>query len=105
MHANSQGCSDAGVCTMNTGRRIRITPSLLPIYHLANDKFTDADGIEKEIANSHGLTLNGNVYFDYNLNGKSGLQISVGAPFFAREARPDGLTRSFVLNLEYRIKL
>jgi hypothetical protein len=28
----------------------------------------------------------------------------VGMPFIVRESRPDGLTRSFIANLEYRIK-
>lgn len=84
--------------------RLRITPSLLPIYHLANDKYTDALNVEREITGSKGLTLNGNLFVDYDLNATSALQLSVGAPFITREARPDGLARSFVVNLEYRVK-
>lgn len=88
---------------LNLGSKFVFTPSLLPIYHLSNDKFTDIDGIEKEIDGSQGLTLNWNTYFDYHINKKHALQLSLGAPFIVREARPDGLTRSFVANLEYRI--
>lgn len=88
---------------LNLGKKFIFTPSLLPIYHLSNDKFTDIDGIEKEIDGSQGLTLNWNTYFDYYINEKHALQLSLGAPFIVREARPDGLTRSFVANIEYRI--
>lgn len=77
---------------------------MLPIYHLTNDKFTDELNIKREIEGSQGLTLNGNVYFDYEFNAKSSLQLNVGMPFVVRDARPDGLTRSFIANLEYRIK-
>ncbi|MDN3642868.1 hypothetical protein QWY87_09170 [Lutimonas halocynthiae] len=88
---------------LNLGQKFVFTPSLLPIYHLANDKFTDIDGIEKEIDGSQGLTLNWNTYFDYYINDKHALQLSLGAPFIVRDTRPDGLTRSFVANIQYRI--
>ena len=88
---------------LNLGKKLIFTPSLLPIYHLTNDKFTDIDGIEKEIDGSQGLTLNWNTYFDYYINEKHALQLSLGSPFIIRDARPDGLTRSFVANIEYRI--
>ena len=82
--------------------KFSVSPSLLPIYHIANDKYTDGS-IEKEIEGSSGLTLNGNVYFNYKLNNTSALELSLGAPFVVRDVRPDGLTRSFVANLEYKI--
>lgn len=85
------------------GKKFIFTPSLLPIYHLSKDKFTDIDGIEKEIDGSQGLTLNWNTYFDYYINEKNVLQLSLGSPFIVRDTRPDGLTRSFIANLEYRI--
>ena len=87
----------------NLGQKFLLTPSLLPIYHLANDKYTDADGLELEIEGSQGLTLNWNLYLDYYLKNDQALQFSVGAPLVVRDARPDGLTRSFVASLEYRI--
>ncbi len=86
------------------GERLSLTPSLLAIYHLGNDKFTDAAGMEKEIDGSAGLTLNGNVYFDFEINQRNALQLNLGMPFVVRDARPDGLTRSFVANLEYAIR-
>lgn len=84
--------------------KLRLTPSILPIYHLANDNFTDEQNIKREIIGSQGLTLNGNAYFDYEINTKNYLQLNVGVPFVVRDARPDGLTRGFIATLEYRIK-
>jgi len=87
----------------NLGQKLKVIPSLLPIYHLSNDKFTDIDGIEQEIEGSEGLTLNWNIYLDYPLNDTQNLQLILGAPFIVRDARPDGLTRSFIASLDYRI--
>lgn len=84
--------------------KLKLTPSILPIYHLANDKYTDEFNVKKEIKGSQGLTLNGNAYLDYEVNSRNIIQLNVGTPFIARDARPDGLTRSFIANLEYRIK-
>ena len=87
----------------NIGQKLTLTPSLLPIYHLANDQYIDITGVEKEITGSQGLTLNGNLYIDYELNQRNALQLNAGVPFVVRDVRPDGLTRSFVVNLEYKI--
>ncbi len=86
------------------GSKLRLTPSILPIYHLANDKFVNELNIEREIIGSKGLTLNGNIYLDYEINTKNILQLNIGMPFIVRKARPDGLTRSIIANIEYRIK-
>lgn len=86
----------------NIADKFNVTPSLLPIYHLANDKFTDIKDIEKEIKGSNGLTLNANVYLNYIFNQKNSLELSFGSPLVVRDKRPDGLTRSFVANLEYK---
>jgi hypothetical protein len=82
---------------VNINSKLRLTPSILPIYHLKNN-------VELEINNSKGLTLNGNVYLDYEINRRNGLQLNVGVPFVVRTSRPDGLTRSFIANVEYRVK-
>jgi hypothetical protein len=44
--------------------KLSFTPSLLSIYHLSEDKFTNALDIEENIEGSQGLTLNVNLYFD-----------------------------------------
>lgn len=84
--------------------KIKITPSLLPIYHLTNDRYTDALNMEREIDNSEGLTLNANAFLDYNISNKNSLQFNVGFPLVVRESRPDGLTRSFIATVQYGIK-
>jgi hypothetical protein len=81
--------------------KFKITPSVLPIYHLSNDLYTDATNVEREISGSQGLTVNGNVYFDYKLNNNNAFQFNFGMPFVTRTARPDGLTRSWIATLEY----
>jgi len=83
-------------------QRWSIRPSLLGIYHEANDSYLDANKIRMSIPNSNGLTLNGNLFLDYALNSNSGFELSVGTPFIVRENRPDGLTRSVVASIEYR---
>jgi hypothetical protein len=85
-------------------KNLKLTPSVLSIYHLSNDKFTDEFNVEREIIGSEGLTLNGNVFLDYQINQKNGIQVNFGIPFIVRDTRPDGLTRSFITNLEYKIK-
>jgi len=81
-----------------------LTPSLLPIYHLANDKFTDQNGVEREIEGSNGLTFNGNIYLDYMIDSTNIVEINFGMPFKTRDVRPDGLTRGYVVTLDYKIK-
>ncbi len=84
--------------------KITLTPSLLPIYHLANDAFTDINGTKQIISGSQGFTINSNLYLDFSINQSNAISLNVGAPFVTRKSRPDGLTRSFVATLEYRIK-
>ena len=85
-------------------KRWTLTPALLPIYHLGNDHYTDLEGVRQEIPGSEGLTLNTNIFLDFRLTDSQALQFSIGAPMAVRENRPDGLTRSLIANLEYRIK-
>lgn len=83
--------------------KFSISPSILPIYHLQDDKYTNALNEEVAINGSSGLTVNGNLFLKYNINKTNALELSFGTPFVVRDARPDGLTRSFIANLEYRI--
>ncbi len=80
-----------------------LTPSLLPIYHIANDTFTDTSGAKRTIDGSQGLTLNGTVVANYTLDETNALLLSFGMPFATRTARPDGLARGYVAAMEYRI--
>jgi hypothetical protein len=84
--------------------KLTVTTGILPIYHINNDKYTNTKGNEVEIDGSQGLTLNGNMFIDYEVNSGNAFQLSAGIPFIVRDNRPDGMTRSYVLNLEYRIR-
>jgi hypothetical protein len=83
-------------------KKFALRPSLLGIYHLANDTYLDANKVRMNIPNSNGLTLNGNLFLNYAFNDRNGLELSVGTPFIIREKRPDGLTRSVVASIEYK---
>lgn len=78
-----------------------LTPGLLPIYHVGEDEYTDIDGIQHAIEGSDGLTLNVTLQAEARIGEKSGIEFSIGFPFIVREARPDGLTRSFVFGVGY----
>ncbi|MGD2035348.1 MAG: hypothetical protein PVF73_09855 [Bacteroidales bacterium] len=84
--------------------KLIVTPGLLAIYHLADDEYTNAGGMEMAIDGSQGLTLNGNVFVGYSINQSNMLELSFGTPFITRKARPDGLTREYIVTLEYSIK-
>lgn len=66
---------------------------VLPIYHLWEDKILDG----KDVTGSSGLTLNLNVAAKKKLKNNMLLNLILAAPVIDREARPDGLTRSFVV--------
>ncbi len=84
--------------------KLVFTPSALPIYHLRNDRYINDAGELVDIENSSGLTFNLNMFLDLKLNSVSGIQFGVAAPLVVREVRPDGLTRGFVANLEYKVR-
>lgn len=79
-----------------------IAPSVLAIYHLANDieSFPDTSllyNIDRELLDSKGLTLNLVLRTQYQINDKFRVSLTVGAPVVTRANRPDGLTRAWVL--------
>ncbi len=83
--------------------KLSLRPGLLGIYHVGDDTYVDINKTRREIDKSAGLTLNGVLFAGYNFNDKNRIELSVGTPFVVRTNRPDGLTRSFVTSLEYRI--
>jgi hypothetical protein len=81
-------------------KNFSFTYSLLPIYHLQNDKYSNAENNIVEIKDSKGLTLNTNIFANYKINDKTALEISTGIPLVARKVRPDGLSQ-FALTIEF----
>ncbi len=84
--------------------KLTVQPGLLGIVHLAED--TRGVGGEPtqhiSIDRSAGLTLNLTVDARYPLNDRWALEAAFGSPLVVREVRPDGLTRSMVLNVGVR---
>jgi hypothetical protein len=81
-----------------------ITPSIMPIYHLANDTYTDSKNQEVIIQNSKGLTLNIGAFMYHQINERNAIELSLGAPIVSRKARPDGLSQ-FAFTVDYLIQL
>lgn len=86
---------------------LNIIPSILPIYHLQNDKSRKLNTAVlpfkesfEEIEGSKGLTLNLNVNLNYKLK-EDVVSFNLGFPVLVRKSRPDGLTRAFVSSVDY----
>jgi hypothetical protein len=77
-------------------------PNVLFIYHLGEDSYENIFGQRESIKGSDGLTVNGNLLSTYHINKQNQLELSIASPFVVREVRPDGLTRSLVLGLQYQ---
>lgn len=84
-----------------------LQPGLLAIQHLAKDQSIAASngtegGRYQDIAGSDGLTLNLTADARYAFNDQWALELAMGTPLVVRDVRPDGLTRSLVLNVGLR---
>lgn len=89
---------------LKIGKKLRIIPGILAIYHLGDDEFTTPRNFIQKIDGSAGLTLNGNLFILYFLDETNIVELSIGAPFITRTARPDGLTRSYIATVEYKFR-
>ncbi len=83
-------------------KKFMVTPGLLGIYRLTEDEITDDTGTQVAVEGSDGLTMNITATAAYAVSNRFGLQLMFGAPAVVRDVRPDGLTRSLVLNLGFR---
>jgi hypothetical protein len=82
---------------------IIIKPSLSGIYHTGTDTYENRFGDRAVINGSRGFTLNGSVVVTKMFKNNNQLEFVVGTPFIVRKERPDGLTRSGVINVQYTI--
>ncbi len=74
---------------------------LIVLYHLKNDKYTDINNNQIEYPNSEGFTVNLNFGFHQKISSKFLINYTLGFPIYARENRPDGLTRTLVFIPEF----
>ncbi|OFZ08069.1 MAG: hypothetical protein A2338_02920 [Bacteroidetes bacterium RIFOXYB12_FULL_41_6] len=82
--------------------KFNLITSVLPIYHLGNDRYQNKAGESVAIVGSKGLTLNLNVFLKYHINERSQIELIVGVPIVSRKVRPDGLSQ-FAVGIEYGI--
>ena len=85
--------------------KLRMHLSVLPIYHVANDTYVDSTSVRREIVGSRGVTLNAALLFEYVLSDYNRIELTIAAPVVVRTIRPDGLTRSILIGVEYRTRL
>lgn len=83
--------------------QLALTPGILPIVHLGNDTYEDAQGNRQLLEGSAGLTLNITAGLSWNIAKSNALQLNVGFPAIARDIQPDGLLRAFALSVEYNV--
>ncbi len=88
-----------------TWRDLIVQPGLLAIWHVDKDERLDletAPAMSSIIEGSDGLTLNITADARYKLSDRWAAEASFGTPVITREVRPDGLTRSLVVNAGLR---
>lgn len=88
-----------------TKAKIHLKPNLLAIYHLKEDRYTAINGEKRSITGSEGFTLNAGFIATYKFRNRHEAEFLAATPLVVRKERPDGLTRSLVLNLQYKIPL
>lgn len=85
--------------------KLVVQPGLLAIQHMRRDQRSEVDRFGPRIVDvdgSEGLTLNITADARLPLSQNLSLEASCGTPVITRDVRPDGLTRSLVLNLGVR---
>ena len=82
---------------------ISIKPNLLFIYHLGDDNYTNRFNTKQAITGSNGLTLNAGINLVKTFANKNELELIAATPLIVRDVRADGLTRSAVLNIQYKV--
>jgi len=91
--------------SIKLSNKFNFVPTVLPIYHLVNDKFTETYTGEYrtvEILGSKGLTLNTNLDLNYFVDDRNRFQLSISAPVVTRDSRPDGMGRSVLINFDFQ---
>lgn len=77
---------------------LTFTPGVLFIYHLFDDKITNAQGQVVDVKGSQGLTINLNAAANIKLSNTINCVVSLAAPILVRKTRTDGLTRSAIVS-------
>ncbi|PWA04469.1 hypothetical protein [Flavobacterium psychrotolerans] len=84
-------------------QKVIFKPNILFIYHLGEDSYETIFSNRETIPDSDGLTINGNLIATYNFDTRNSIELSLATPFVVRAVRPDGLTRKYVIGVQYNI--
>jgi hypothetical protein len=85
--------------------RFTFSPGILGIYHVDEDEYKSSMDAYVDIEGSAGLTINAAIFLDLKVKENGLLSANLGFPLLVRQMRPDGLTRSFVIGLDYTFSL
>ncbi|MBW4360655.1 hypothetical protein [Flavobacterium taihuense] len=99
----SDALVSASYSIVTKNEKFTFKPNVIFIYHLGEDSYETIIGKRENIIGSDGLTINGNLITAYNINKKNTLELAMATPFVVRTVRPDGLTRSFVASIIYKM--
>lgn len=90
-----------GYIMNSTNKKWLFRPNALAIYHIGEDSYENIFGRRQDIRGSSGLTLNLNLQAQYKLSASRAIGFSVATPVIVRDIRPDGLTRSLTIGINY----
>ncbi|MES2809433.1 MAG: hypothetical protein V4619_12445 [Bacteroidota bacterium] len=88
---------------INLPASFSIKPNLLAIYHLGQDTFENPQGARNQLIGTKGLTLNEGITLIKRFNNNSQVELIAAMPIKGRQVRADGLTRKWVLNVQYSV--
>jgi hypothetical protein len=88
---------------VNLPAAITIKPNLLAIYHFGEDTYEDQQGQRVELVGTRGLTLNEGVTLTKRFKNNNSLELITAMPIEGRQVRADGLTRKWILNVQYSV--
>lgn len=103
LQRKSDALISASYSIKTKNERFTFKPNTIFIYHLGADSYETIFGKRENTIGSEGLTVNGNLISTYNFNKKKSIELALATPLVVRTSRPDGLTRSFVASLIYKI--
>ncbi len=85
-------------------KMFQLQPALLTLYHLGNDSYENIYGQRVSINGSQGWTVNAVVSALWKWSPKQSVEVVAATPLAVRSSRPDGLTRAWVLSVNYQVK-
>ena len=85
---------------------LKLMGGVLPVYRLSNSVYErETTGIDREINESDGLTINLIGSMDYKVTDISSFKLNLGFPVLTRTVRADGLTRALVATVSYSVAI